>query len=182
MLGYEDPSSDFYHPLRDTSLAPEDRLKRFPAWISDYYNQLSYKTQATYPYQSPSPDHPDDDRCQYRIGSISSSWQTRRLGHLAHAERDAPRAIRISQRPHAYPAATPHASGSDWDDVELRCVWCRRSYWVIPWTAWTFRAELDNAEKSPGRKSRKSILRWCRGRIIYIHHPIFRNTIKARGH
>ena len=63
-----------------------------------------------------------------------------------------------------------------WPDVEFRYIWCDHSDWMMPWGAWTFRAEIEQARKDGKRIRTHSVVR-MRGAnhcvsIPFTHIPV----------
>lgn len=153
-LGYA-PPLDFYNPLQDLSLAPEERARVFAGWVSGYYthgespSELEYRTAAAEPRptmltMSPEfvrsalcrgPGEPGgSDACLLHEGIHHGLFASTRLDAL-------------------YPTNFADEETVEWRDIELRYLWCDRSVWEMPWCAWSLSAEVEQA-KSDGKHMR----------------------------
>lgn len=156
-MGYPSPDGGYF-PLNDPSIPPEEMTKIFSLWITGYYahgdtpetlstrNALDEPTptatrmlpeEAALAIHEP-PSLPGGTDTVILQGGINSGVFSR----LREAALFAPQNAELA-----------------WPNVEFRYIWCDQSVWMMPWSAWSFRAEMEQAGKDGKRIRTHSVVR-----------------------
>lgn len=175
-LGYTSPAN-WYNPMFDSSLAPNEGPKRFLTWVSGYYQHgdsiaaLEQRTALADPRPTILTISQDDMYAAIDItptlpGGSDSLILKQGIRHGLFA------ALRTGA---VYLNKTPkqaHAHARGWNDVGLTYVWCDHSEWEMPYGAMTFQAELEDAKKM-GKATRVVNVVRLRGANHFVSHFLF---------
>ncbi|KAF5327565.1 hypothetical protein D9619_004821 [Psilocybe cf. subviscida] len=171
LMGYA-PPPDVVNIFFDPLLTPGEALKMFPQWVSAYYAhaedtaKLEYEALNDPPPTILSMDPSDVQRCLDVVPVLpgGSDDQFVRLGFQLGAFsplRQAAMYLDKDEGQHQH-------LGRNWDDVEIKHVWCDQSMWEMPWATVCLQAELADAKKS-GRVTRKVDMVRLRGANHFCH-------------
>lgn len=144
-MGYPPPDG-FYFPLNDSSIPPEEVTKIFSLWITGYYahgdtpETLSTRNALNEPTPTAIRMLPEDHAFSFHepptlpdgVDSVilQSGLKSGAFSRLREAALFAPQNGEVA-----------------WPNVEFRYVWCDQSVWMMPWGAWSFRADMEQAKK-----------------------------------
>ena len=156
-MGYPYPEG-YYVPLNDTSIPPEELTKFFGLWITGYYahgdtpETLSTRHALDEPTPTVTRMSPED---------LAPSF------HEPPTLLDGPDSVILQSdiangvfsRLREAALFASHNAEVTWPKVEFRYVWCDHSAWVMPWGAWTFRAEMEQARKDGKHIRTHSVVR-----------------------
>lgn len=144
-MGYPSPAG-FYFPLNDPSIPPEEATKVFSLWITGYYahgdtpETLSTRNALNEPTPTATRMLPED------LASTFHEAPTLPDGVDSVILQSGPKSGAFSRLREAALFA-PQGSEIAWPNVEFRYVWCDQSVWMMPWGAWSFRAEMEQARR-----------------------------------
>ena len=179
-LGYAPPPS-YYNPVTHDSV---NGAKLFPAWVSGYYAHGSSPSALEFhvPLETPPPSvlgmSTDDlESALYNAPAVPGGSDYT----LVHAGVDHGLWATIRKAALYPPAAAPDgAVRSSWDEVELRYIWCEQSDWEIPWGAWAFQAEMEEA-KAYGRRMRRVSVARLASANHFVSAPAWVEVPRAYG-
>ncbi|EJC98281.1 uncharacterized protein FOMMEDRAFT_162047 [Fomitiporia mediterranea MF3/22] len=146
-LGYP-PPAEVYHPLEDPSMPPGEGGKFFLSWVSGYYShgksvsELELRKPLTNPRPTIETMTPNDLAstmyvyAEFPDGADKTLMEAGVQHGLFNFLREAT----------LYPPFTEEKS-KDWDSIQLKYIWCDSSVWEMPWGAWAFQNELEEAKK-----------------------------------
>ncbi|KAH8984292.1 alpha/beta-hydrolase [Lactarius hatsudake] len=166
VIAYDSPSlamgfplpDGYYTPLNDPSMPPGEGIKIFPLWITGYYahgdtlETLSLRDALDEPSPTILRMSPED------LASVV---------HEPPTSLDGPDTVVLDSgldhgalsRLREVALFAPQNAEIAWPNVEFRYVWCDRSVWVMPWGAWLFSAEIEQAMKDGKRIRKHSVVR-----------------------
>ncbi|KAI0682296.1 Alpha/Beta hydrolase protein [Cerioporus squamosus] len=168
------PPSQIYHPLWDSSLPPEERIKRFHDWAAAYFPHGDPIEADTLVFH----DTLDGPSSLKNMTSREQAESTHEAP--GHSPNGSDTLIAKMCATHGlynelknatfYPTAGKPADEArdPWRDVELRVVWCDQSLWAIPWVAKGMATELEEAKRT-GRDVRRVSLVRLRGGNHFAH-------------
>ncbi|KAI0710914.1 hypothetical protein C8Q76DRAFT_798424 [Earliella scabrosa] len=178
-LGFP-PVLNPYNPLADPTIAPEEATRAFAVWVSGYYDHgdlqsmdsLERRTHLESPPPTvstlseeeransfcPGPGSPGGSDSLLLVGGVRS--------RLFNVLRE--RALRLDGTGEQTDEGEEGKTTDVWAGVEVRCVWCDRSVWEMPWCAWNLRAELEGLQRS-GKRIRKVTFEPIQGANHFVH-------------
>ncbi|KAF9484545.1 alpha/beta-hydrolase [Pholiota conissans] len=167
-LGYKSPTN-WYNPIFDSSIAPDERPKRFLTWVSGYYDHgetvflLEQRTASADPRPTVLAMSPEDIEYGMDIrptlpGGSDSIMLNEGIKHGLFATLRE-EAIYIGKYPRR---------GREWNDIGLKYLWCDHSIWEMPYGALTFQGEIDDAKKM-GRAMREVSVVRLKGANHFYH-------------
>jgi len=171
-LGFGYPA-DLYNPLSDPSHSPSEGVRLF---LSGYYqhgestDKLEKRTALSEPRPSILGMSPEEQaKAIYSPPAMPGGSDSVLMGsgikhQLFKSLKE--QALYLKGRK------------SDWDNIELRYLWCEQSVWEMPFTAWTLQAELKEAEKS-GKRTRKVTWMKLKGANHFAHWDMAERTLCA---
>ncbi|KAF8954824.1 alpha/beta-hydrolase [Flammula alnicola] len=176
-MGYQ-PPPDSYNPLFDASLALGEGPKRFPAWISGYYNHgdSAYTLEHRNTLPEPRPtiltmSALEVESALYLNPTLPGGSDDILLSKgIQHG-------IFTALREQAL-YVKDNSEHQNWSDVELSYIWCDHSVWEMPWCTWAFQAELDEAKRI-GRVIRKVTMTRLRGANHFYHWDMPELALRA---
>ncbi|TCD61385.1 hypothetical protein EIP91_008522 [Steccherinum ochraceum] len=171
LFGYGPPqSANFYHPMDDETLNPEERIKQFNLYITGYYahgstvSSLSDEERLLEP--SPTINRMSAEDLQASIDMthakpgqadyIFSRWGLS-TGLFA-----------VLRRGSLFPPDQAESRRDEWDSVELRTILCTAGVWESPWGQWQLREEVEEARES-GQRTRPMKFLTLEGANHYVH-------------
>jgi hypothetical protein len=156
-MGY--PLPDGYSlPLNDPSISPEEAMRIFVLWITSYYahgdtlETLSVHDALNEPSPTAARMSPRD------VALVFHQPPTLHNGTDMLILRSGILRGVFSRLREAALFARQNADVA-WPNVEFRHVWCDHSVWMMPWGAWSFRAEMEQARKDGKRIRTHSVVR-----------------------
>jgi len=172
-LGIDVPE-DKYHPLDDESIPPNERPLAFSKWVTGFYTHGD--TPDTLERRTPV-DNPPPTILTLTPEELASSFLPQPAGPggsdlLLLNGGIASGSNRVSKN-EAFYLKDKHDEGEEeggdqWEDVELRYLWCSRSVYEMPWGMWALRAELEEAKKK-GVKMRNVTIVCLEGANHFAH-------------
>ncbi|KAJ8488426.1 hypothetical protein ONZ51_g3568 [Trametes cubensis] len=159
--GYTPPPNS-YQPLLDTSLSEKERVEKFGIYITGYYvhgdvwkdgpSALEFRT----PLAEPAPGGSEGLLAQMMV---------------VHG-------VIVAARQGAFYPKQPEEGASNWENVEVRHLWCDRSVWEMPWGTKMLKEEIDEAKKA-GKHVRDVVFARLVGGNHFAHWDMPDKTLKA---
>ncbi|KAI8974180.1 Alpha/Beta hydrolase protein [Trametes punicea] len=177
--------SEYYNPLQDQSLSPPERLTRFNRWITGYYTHGDVWTAGpgALEMRTPVSEPP----------SILDSLAAEDLAELTYSPPMQPTGAEYlfmlaciihgtygALKDRAFYPREP-AAAADVDGlraVEVRVVWCDRTFWESPWSAYLISNELEEARKA-GKPMRNVQIVRCKGANHFAHWDMPEKAMRA---
>jgi hypothetical protein len=184
-MGYPSPDG-CYFPLNDPSIPPEEMTKIFSLWVTGYYahgdtpETLSTRNALDEPTPTATRMLPEEASLAiHEPPSLPGGSDTVILQSGLHNG--------VFSRLREAALFAPQNAELAWPNVEFRYVWCDQSVWMMPLSAWSFRAEMEQAGKDGKRIRTHSVVRMrganhCVSTIPFAHiliASLIHNTIKA---
>ncbi|KAI0365122.1 hypothetical protein BV20DRAFT_776935 [Pilatotrama ljubarskyi] len=180
--GYPYPP-DYYHPLHDASLSDSERLSRFDAWVSSYFDHGDVWTHgaAALEFHTPAADPP----------STASRMTAAELAESTYAPPVQPggsellliqacnvQGIWAPLKDRALYLSEPVPGADNWRDVEVRYVWGDRSTWEMLWCEYLFSKELEEA-RAAGEPLRNIDIVHLKGANHFAHWDMPEQALKG---
>ncbi|KAI0272308.1 alpha/beta-hydrolase [Gloeopeniophorella convolvens] len=176
ILGYPYPQG-YYYPLNDPSISLEEGVKRFPLWVTSYYDHgntletLSLLSTSSNPLPTITGMTPENLALALYVAPAAPDG-TDGLTHTSCVDRGLYAQLRKAT---LYP---PPQAERGWSDVEFRCLWCDRSNWLMPWGRWALEAEVSAAKESGANIREISVMR-MRGSNHFAHWDEPERTLRV---
>ncbi|RDX41295.1 hypothetical protein OH76DRAFT_1412218 [Lentinus brumalis] len=178
------PPPQTYHPLWDSSVPPEERVKRFHDWAAAYFphgdpieadtlvlrdtpdgpsslKNMTAREQEVSTHEPPGQIPDGSDTLTAKLCAIHGLYKELKDAGLY------PTAGAV-----AGPARDP------WGDVELRVVWCDQSLWGVVWVAKGMATELEEAKRTGVDARRVSLVR-LRGGNHFAHWDLPEKVLRS---
>ncbi|KAH9890435.1 Alpha/Beta hydrolase protein [Cubamyces lactineus] len=181
-FGYASPNNvELYHPMHDPTLHGAERLSAFDQWLTSYFQHGDVMTKGVEALESRvSPNT--------QPTSTYSRLTPEEIAELTHPPATLPTSSdflsMIAGIMHGTYAATkelafyPPEDVGDLRGVELRIVWCDRSFWETPLSAYLLSRELAQA-RNEGRSMRDIELVRLKGGNHFAHWDMPEKVFKA---
>ncbi|KAI9057901.1 hypothetical protein FKP32DRAFT_1597861 [Trametes sanguinea] len=173
---------EFYHPLRDPSLSPEEGMALFDRWLSSHFTHgdIWADGPGALAMRTADPEPP----------SLFTTFTADDLAELTYTPPAAPtgsdRQWMMAGVTHGTwgklkdEALFPDDDGSPipWPEVKVRMLWGDKSFWESPWGVYLLSHELEEAKKT-GRRTRDIKLVRFRGANHFAHWIMPEKTLAA---
>ncbi|KAI0823786.1 hypothetical protein BC628DRAFT_1324108 [Trametes gibbosa] len=183
LIGYPSPVGH-YHPLRDPSIAVEQRFSLFDEWVSSYFDHGDVWTQgsAALAYRHPATN----------ISSTKSRMSAADLAMAVYGPTAEPTGgdslfifacilhdVLPKHREDVFFLRGEGALGADeWRGAEVRLVWGDRSIWEVLWAAYLLNKELQES-RDAGKPVRSVDFVQLKGANHFAHWDMPEKTLRA---
>ncbi|KAI0328019.1 hypothetical protein GY45DRAFT_1307556 [Cubamyces sp. BRFM 1775] len=180
--GYAPPPNS-WQPLYDDTLSEEERVLRFGIYITGYYahgdvwadgpSALEFRT----PLDDPSPTGArmtPEELAETASAAVQGPGGSE--GLLAQVM--SIHGVIVASRQGALYPQEAIEGASNWEDVEVRHLWCDRSVWEMPWGTKKLMDEIEEAKKA-GKRVRDVVFARLKGANHFAHWDMPEKTLEA---
>ena len=159
-----------------------------PDWFSGYFahgptvDTLEYKTPLPHPPPTSSTLSPAEKEAQSAHAPITRGGSDQVLGFDGYRSRLFREIWQNALYLGAPSLSEPgrESTTDEWEDVEVRHVWCDMSFWETPHAALMIQAELADA-RARGRRVRDVRTARLRGMNHFVSHVLIRRKLRGCG-
>lgn len=155
-LGYP-PPPNAWNPLFDTSLSPEEAIRKMSVWGSSYFTHGEGRSPEQLEIHTPVQDPPPTIAI---LTEVELAWMHIsepdtllvhhgiRLGVFDQLRKDA-----------LFLGDKAGLEGDEWSTIEVRHVLCDRSQWETTWGMWELQSEVEEGRRAGKRMRNVTFLR-----------------------
>ncbi|KAH9890434.1 Alpha/Beta hydrolase protein [Cubamyces lactineus] len=177
------PPPNSYQPLLDASLSEEERVLRFGIYITGYYahgdvwadgpSALEFRTPLADPSPTGSRMTPEE-----LAETTSAEPQVPGGSEGLLAQMMVAHGVIVAAREGAFYPKPAVEGASNWENVEVRHLWCDRSVWEMPWGTKRLTEEIEEAKKA-GKHVRDVVFARLKGGNHFAQWDMPEKTLQA---